>query len=160
MKLEVERRFGFTYPGSAVEATAFVQDVQRSLSKVAFIKNLRIEDHDVFADLGVDVPFLGEQRIDFHSRLEPQPDGAKLIAQPGSGKAWAEVAGQARVTPDGGGRSSIQYALQIAVYLSLPVGESWGGRAFEKMAEATAARAIERMTEQFPEGVRAAMPQG
>ncbi len=157
MKLEVERAFGFSYSGSAAEATAFVQDVQRSLSKVAFIKNLRMENHDLFADLGVDVPFLGEQRIDFHSRLEPQPDGAKLIAQPGSGKAWAEVAGQASVTPDGE-RSSIQYVLQIAVYLTLPIGQSWGGRAFEKMAEATAARAIERMTEQFPEGVRAAMP--
>ena len=101
----------------------------------------------------------GLQRIDFHSRLAPQPDGANLIALPGSGKAWAQVAGQARVTPEDD-HSSIQYALRIAVYLTLPIGQSWGGRAFEKMAEATAARAIERMTEQFPEGVLVAMPKG
>lgn len=159
MKLEVEREFGFSYPGSITEAITFVQDVQRSLERVAFIKNLKVEGSEVFADLGVDVPFIGEQRIDFHSRLEPQPDGATLIALPGSGRAWAQVAGQARVTPDGA-RSSIHYALRIAVHLELPVGESWGGRAFEKMAEATAARAIERMTEQFPQGVRAGMPHG
>jgi carbon monoxide dehydrogenase subunit G len=157
VKLEVEREFAFAYPGTASEAIAFVRDVQRSLERVAFIKHLRTEDHEVFADLGVDVPFLGEQHIDFHSRLEPQADGANLIALPGSGKAWAEVAGQARVTPSEG-RSSIRYALQIAVHLDLPIGDQWGGRAFEKMAHATAARAIERMTEQFPAGVLAAMP--
>lgn len=158
MKLEVEREFALVYPGPAAEAVAFVQDVQRSLERVTFIKNLRLEGHDVLADLGVDVPFLGEQRIDFHSKLEPREDGAVLIALPASGKAWAEVSGQARVTPSEAGRSSIQYALQITVHLALPIGDQWGGRAFEKMAHATAARAIERMTEQFPAGVRAAMP--
>lgn len=159
MKIEVEREFSFAYPGPASEATAFVQDVQRSLERVAFIQNLRLEAREVFADLSVDVPFLGEQHIDFHSRIEARADGADLIALPGSGKAWAEVAGESRVTPAEAEHSSIRYALKIAVHLALPLGNQWGGRAFEKMAEATAARAIERMTEQFPSGVRAAMPQ-
>jgi Protein of unknown function (DUF3809) len=156
MKLEVEREFRFAYPGSVSDAIAFVQDVQRSLQHVAFIKNLRLEGHEVFADLGVDVPILGEQRIDFHSRLEPREDGAVLIALPGAGKAWAEVSGQARALPTSQ-HSSIQYALQIVVHLELPIGNQWGGRAFEKMAHATAQRAVLRMTEQFPAGVLAAI---
>jgi carbon monoxide dehydrogenase subunit G len=157
MKLSVERKFRFAYPGSVSEAVAFVQDVRRSLQRVAFIQNLRLDGSDVFADLGVDVPILGEQRIDFHSRLEARPDGAALIALPGSGKAWAEVSGQAQATPDGD-HSSIRYDLQIAVHLELPIGNQWGGRAFEKMAHATAEHAVQRMTEQFPAGVLAAMP--
>ncbi len=157
MKLTVEREFRFAYPGPVSEAIAFVRDVQRSLRRVAFIQNLRLDGSDVFADLGVDVPILGAQRIDFHSRLEPRSDGAALIALPGAGKAWAEVSGQARAAPDGD-FSSIQYALHIAVHLELPIGNQWGGRAFEKMAHATAERAVIRMTEQFPAGVLAAMP--
>ncbi len=159
MKLAVEREFRFAYPGPVSEAIAFVRNVQRSLQRVAFIQNLRLDGSDVFADLGVDVPILGAQRIDFHSRLEPRPDGANLIALPGAGKAWAEVSGQARAVPEGD-HSSIQYALHIAVHLELPIGNQWGGRAFEKMAHATAERAVHRMTEQFPAGVLAAMPKG
>ncbi|MFN3266089.1 MAG: DUF3809 family protein, partial [Deinococcales bacterium] len=52
----------------------------------------------------------------------------------------------------------ISYALQITVHLELPVGEKWGGRAFEKMVQATAQSAIERLTLEFERGVSAGMP--
>ncbi len=157
MKLEVEREFRIDHPGSTEEAVAFVQNVQHSLEHVDFIKNLRVDGSDVMADLSVDVPVLGEQRLDFHSRLEARSDGANLIPLPRSGKAWAEVGGEGRVTPNSSG-SSLTYRLRIVVHVELPAAERWGGRAFEKMVQATAQRAIERMTEQFPLGVQAAMP--
>jgi hypothetical protein len=98
---------------------------------------------------------LGVQRLDFASRLEHHPEGADLIALPRTGKAWAEVAGQGRVREEAG--AQIFYALQIVVHLELPVGDKWGGRAFEKMVQATAKSAVERLTHEFGRGVSAAM---
>jgi carbon monoxide dehydrogenase subunit G len=157
VKLEVDREFMLAYPGTPDQAVAFVQNVPVSLARVAFIQNLRLEGSDVFADLRIDAPIIGEQFLDFHSRLEPSADGAKLIALERSGKAWAEVAGQARVSASGTG-SSIRYQLRIVVHLELPVADRWGGKAFEKMAHATAQRSIERLSLEFPDGVLAAMP--
>ena len=156
MKLEVEREFVLPYPGTPAQASVFVQNVPISLAHVPFIHGLRLEGTDVFADLRIDAPIIGEQHLDFHSRLETTEDGAQLIALQRTGKAWAEVAGQAHVTPDGA-TSSILYALQIVVHLELPVTDRWGGRAFEKMAHATAQRSIERLSLEFPDGVLAAM---
>ena len=162
MKLEVERDFVLAYPGSSTEAIAFVQNVPVSLAHVSFIRNLRLEASDVFADLCIDAPIIGEQHLDFHSRLETTASGARLIALERSGKAWAEVAGQAHVTPDSldsldSATSSIRYQLRIVIHLQLPVADRWGGRAFEKMAHATAQRSVERLSLEFPAGVLAAM---
>ena len=156
MKLEVEREFVLAHPGSSAQAIVFVQNVPISLAHVSFIQNLRLEGSDVFADLRIDAPIIGEQHLDFHSRLETTDDGARLVALERSGKAWAEVAGQAHVTADGAG-SSIRYRLRIVIHLELPVTDRWGGRAFEKMAHATAQRSIERLSLEFPQGVLAAM---
>ena len=157
MKLEVEREFVLAYPGPPQQAIAFVQNVPVSLAHVPFIRGLRLEGTDLSADLRIDAPIIGEQRLDFHSRLEPTNDGAKLIALERSGKAWAKVSGQAHITPEGA-NSSIRYQLRIVVHLELPVADRWGGRAFEKMAHATAQRSIERLSLEFPDGVLAAMP--
>ena len=156
MKLEVEREFVLAYPGTPAQAIAFVQNVAVSLAHVSFIQNLRLEGSDIFADLRIDAPIIGEQHLDFHSRLEATADGARLIALERTGKAWAEVAGQAHVTPDAAS-SSIRYQLRIVIHLELPVTDRWGGRAFEKMAHATAQRSIERLSLEFPEGVLTAM---
>ena len=171
MKLEVEREFVLAYTGTSEQAIAFVQNVSVSLAHVSFIRNLRLEGSDIFADLRIDAPIIGEQNLDFHSRLEPTADGAKLIALERTGKAWAEIAGQAHVTADtgqasgaadtgqaGGAASSIRYQLRIVIHLELPVTDRWGGRAFEKMAHATAQRSVERLSLEFPNGVLAAMP--
>jgi Protein of unknown function (DUF3809) len=161
VKLEVEREFVLAYPGTSEQAIVFVQNVPVSLAHVSFIRNLRLEGADIFADLRIDAPIIGEQNLDFHSRLETTDDGARLIALERTGKAWAEVAGQAHVTADtghaDGANSSIRYLLRIVVHLELPVTDRWGGRAFEKMAQATAQRSIERLSLEFPEGVLAAM---
>ena len=154
MQINVQRQFTIAHPRSPLEATQYVRDVQKSLSRVSFIKNLRLEGELVRADLAVDVPFLGQQLLDFQSRLEPHPDGANLIGLEKSGKAWAMVGGQARVAAAPRG-SSIEYALSIAVFIALPSSEKWGGKAFEKMAQATAEKAIERLTLEFPRGVAA-----
>jgi carbon monoxide dehydrogenase subunit G len=161
MKLEVEREFVLAYPGSSAQAIAFVQNVPVSLAHVSFIQNLRLEGSSIFADLRIDAPIIGEQHLDFHSRLETTDDGARLIALHRTGKAWAEVAGQAHVTADtgqaSGATSSIRYQLLIVIHLELPVTDRWGGRAFEKMAHATAQRSVERLSLEFPEGVLTAM---
>ena len=154
MQINVQRQFTIVHPSTVLEAVTYVRDVEKSLSHVSFIKNLRLEGQLVTADLAVDVPFLGQQLLDFKSRLEPHPDGASLIGLEKSGRAWAMVGGQARVssTPPG---SSIEYALEITVFIALPSSEKWGGKAFEKMAQATAEKAIERLTLEFPRGVAA-----
>ncbi|HWG85115.1 MAG TPA: DUF3809 domain-containing protein [Deinococcales bacterium] len=157
MRLEVERDFTFPYPGDSGAATDFLRDVRRSLARVPFIRNLSVEGDHVTADLAVDVPFLGEQLLDFSSRLVPQDGGADLVAEQRSGRAWAEVSGSGRATPQGE-RASISYHLRVVVHLELPAPEKWGGRAFSRMAEATAARTLERVAEDFPAGVMAAMP--
>ncbi len=154
MQINVQRQFTISHPSPPLEATQYVRDINKSLSHVSFIKNLRLEGDLVTADLAVDVPFLGEQLLDFASRLEPHPDGANLIGLEQSGRAWAMVSGQARVSsaPQG---SSIEYALHITVFIALPSSEKWGGKAFEKMAQATAEKAIERLTLEFPRGIAA-----
>ena len=156
MQISVQRQFTIPHPGSPLEAIAYVRDVEKSLSRVSFIQNLRLEGQLLTADLAVDVPFLGQQLLDFQSRLEPHPSGANLIGIEKSGKAWAMVGGQARVTPAPQG-SSIEYALSITVFVALPSSEKWGGKAFEKMAQATAEKAIERLTLEFPRGVAASI---
>ncbi|NJK43328.1 MAG: DUF3809 family protein [Pleurocapsa sp. SU_196_0] len=156
MRIEVRREFVIPYPGSLEDAIAFLRDVTRTLSRVNFIRHLRLERVDVYADLVVDVPFLGEQHLDFHSVLEETPLGAKLNGLEGDGRAWAQVSGDGRAeaTADG---SRISYDLHVLVFVSLPSSEKWGGKAFEKMAQATAEKAIERMTLEFPRGVTAAI---
>jgi carbon monoxide dehydrogenase subunit G len=154
MQIDVQRQFTILHPSPPLEAVGYVRDVEKSLSHVSFIKDLRLEGDLVAADLSVDVPFLGQQRLDFTSRLEPHPDGANLIGLEKSGKAWAMVGGRARVSPTLQG-SSIEYALHITVFIALPSSEKWGGKAFEKMAQATAEKAIERLTLEFPRGVAA-----
>jgi hypothetical protein len=155
--IEAARDFLLPFSGSSDEALRFLRDVRCSLVQVRFIDDLRLETDTILANLLIDVPVLGEQRLDFASKLTPHPEGADLIALPLSGKAWAEVSGQGRMRQTAG--VEIFYALQIAVHLELPVGEKWGGRAFEKMVQATAQNAIQRLTLEFERGVTAAIKQ-
>lgn len=157
MKLEVERRFTLAYPGPAADAAAYLRDARRSLEHVTFIRDLRVDGDEVRADLRVEVPFLGEQRLDFHSRIVPRDGGADLVALERGGRAWAEVSGEGRAA-DAPGGARIDYRLRVVVHLSVPAGDKWGGRAFAKMAEATAARTLARVAEEFPAGVTAGMP--
>lgn len=156
MIIQTTKNFVLEYPNSFQEAVLYLSNVQKSLAQVQFIKGLRLEGNQVYADLVVEVPVLGTQRLDFHSILEPHSTGANLIAQPLQGKAWAEVSGQGSAIQNS--RVEIHYALQVTVHLELPSADKWGGRAFEKMAQATAKTAIERMTRDFGQGVLLGMP--
>jgi carbon monoxide dehydrogenase subunit G len=157
MILEVDRNFEIPFPGALDAGIAFIRDVKKSLENVSFIRNLRVEGNEVFAHLRIEVPFLGERLLDFKSTLEPQENGANLISHQLEGKFWAEVSGQGTVAASGA-TSSIHYHLRALVHLELPVADKWGGRAFAKMAEATAQRTIERMAQEFPVGVTKGMP--
>ena len=152
MNLEVHKKFVLEYPDSLEQAVLYLTDVQKSLAHVQFIQGLRLEQNHIYADLVVDVPVLGTQRLDFHSVLEPHNTGANLIAQPLQGRAWAEVSGLGSAV-EINQRVEIHYALSIVVHLELPSADKWGGRAFEKMVQATAKTAIERMTKDFGQGV-------
>jgi hypothetical protein len=152
VKIETAKNFILEYQGSLSDAILYLTDVQKSLAHVPFIDGLRLEQNHVYADLVVEVPVLGTQRLDFHSVLEPHNTGANLIAQPLQGRAWAEVSGQGKAIQTNV-KVEILYGLQIIVHLELPTADKWGGRAFEKMAQATAKTAIERMTKDFGQGV-------
>lgn len=155
MNIEVSKDFTLEYPNSLEQATSYLCDVQKSLAHVRFIRGLRVMEQNIYADLIVDVPILGEQRLDFHSILEPHATGANLIAQPRQGRAWAAVSGQGRAIQNG--KVEIHYALQITIHLELPSTDKWGSRAFEKMVQATAKSAVERMTREFGQGVQMGM---
>lgn len=160
MRLELERDFELDYPGPPEEAAAFLADPARSLARVPFLAGLRVQGDEVAADLMVDAPLLGPQRLDFRSRLRTAPageHGADLVPLARSGRAWAEVAGSGRAEPAAGG-SRITYRLRVVVHLELPDAGSWGGRALARMAGRAAESTLERVTEEFPAAVRAAMP--
>lgn len=157
MIIEVSQDFTLPYPSTLEHAVLYLTDVQKSLAQVRFIRDLQISGKQIYANLIVDVPVLGEQKLDFHSILEPHRTGANLLAQERTGRAWAAVAGQGSAVQNANG-TQILYALQIAVHLELLVGDKWGGKAFEKMARATAQTAIQRLTLEFGRGVLAGMP--
>jgi hypothetical protein len=156
VNIQTSKTFILEYPNSLQQAILYLTNVQKSLAHVPFIQGLRLIGNQVYADLVVDVPVLGQQRLDFHSVLEPHKSGANLIAQPLQGKAWAEVSGLGSAVQTNQ-EVEIHYALSIIVHLELPNADKWGGRAFEKMAQATARTAIERMTREFGHGVQMGM---
>lgn len=133
------------YPGPPERALAFLRDPLVSLARVPFIKNLRLDGSRVHADLSVNVPFLGSYLLDFESELEDAEAGADLHARPREGRAWAEVSGSGRLI-DG---PTLIYDLLVTVHLNVPSGGQWGARAFTRMAEATAAATLGRVTALF-----------
>ncbi|MFN3267293.1 MAG: DUF3809 family protein, partial [Deinococcales bacterium] len=94
MKIVAARDFLLDFPASFEDALDFLRDVKRSLAQVRFIDDLQIVREEIRANLLIDVPVLGKQRLDFASKLEPHEAGADLVALPRMGKAWAQVAGQ------------------------------------------------------------------
>lgn len=139
------------------DAIRFVRDAHGSLAQADFLHALRrTSAGGVEAELPVNAALFGQQRLRFHSRVVPTPDGARLEGTdlddvPG----WARVSGEARVIPHADG-SRVDYRFDIEIHLALPQPERWGGRALMKMIELTAARVLERISGRFPEAVRAA----
>lgn len=137
-------------------AVAFVRDVGRSLSHADFLSELRTSDGGVVtAELPVNAALFGQQKLRFRSRLETTPSGARLVGLDlGDRPGWARVSGEARVAPLPTG-SRLDYRFDIEIHLHLPEPERWGGRALVKMIEVTADQVLRRVSDRFPEAVRA-----
>ncbi|HKI58580.1 MAG TPA: DUF3809 domain-containing protein [Trueperaceae bacterium] len=141
-------------------ARAFVRDVPRSLSQATFLADLQVIHGDpdiVTATLPVNAALFGQRELPFRSELTVTDDGARLTGLPitPTGPGWAEVSGDARVTPSGDG-CRVAYAFRIAIHLALPAPEKWGGRALLSMIEFTARNVLQGVMASFPEAVRAA----
>lgn len=161
MELAHSVRFEFDLALPRPHAIAFVQDVERSLSRADFLEGLELEPAGprtrVRAALPVNAALFGQQRLRFESLLEPTPRGARLegLPLPEERPGWALVSGAAEVSPAPGG-SRVSYRFDIAIHLALPEPEGWGGRALLRMIEYTAAQVLERISARFPEAVRSA----
>ena len=160
MRLSHDIHFAFDLALSSAAAIHFVQDVRKSLKHADFIEDLQVESgrsEVVTATIPVNAALFGQRTLPFRSELTRTPRGAMLrgcelpAAQPG----WAEVAGEAEVTPGLSG-SLVAYRFAIAIHLDLPEPERWGGRALTKMIEYTAATVLGRVTSRFPDAVQQA----
>lgn len=141
-------------------ARAFVRDVPRSLSQATFLADLQVirgEPDVVTATLPVNAALFGQRELPFRSELTCTEDGARLTGLPltPTGPGWAQVSGDARVTPAGEG-CRVAYAFRITIHLALPAPEKWGGRALLSMIEFTARNVLEGVMASFPEAVRSA----
>ncbi len=162
MIVEARQAFSLAYPGPVSGALDFLRDPQRSLRHVRFLRALSYTGGDtggvVRADLIVSVPMLGELQLPFESDLRELERGAELRPRELTGKAWAELAGRGEVVARGRDESELHYHLYVSAHLTLPPANRWGVAAFEKMVRAAAAKTLERVAREFPEGVRRAMP--
>lgn len=96
----------------------------------------------LWGKLHTEVPLFGALEFPFESRLtQPQADKALLEALPiePSLPFWAELSGSAQLQ-----NNRILYRLHVRIHAHLPEGEKWGGRALQRMAEATFERTLER----------------
>lgn len=158
MKLTHAVTFDFTLGLPQQDAIAFVRDVETSLSQARFIEGLEVDSNAlVTASLPVNAALFGQQTLQFTSKLISTPKGAVLEPQQitTSAPGWAEVAGEAVVSPAPNG-SAVRYHFDITIHLRLPEPEKWGGAALTKMIEFTASRVLERITASFPAAVQSA----
>ncbi|MEF2276869.1 DUF3809 domain-containing protein [Deinococcus sp. YIM 134068] len=154
MLIEAEQRFTLTHPRGREAALAFVRDAGLSLARVRFLRGLAGNAEYVSGELVVPVPVLGEVDLPFRSLLSVTPDGAALTPQPLTGeRAWVEVGGRANVDDLG----AVAFHFHFRAHLQTPQAEGWGGAAFEKMVRAAAARTLERVAGELPQGIQTAM---
>ncbi len=167
MIIEAGRHFTLQAPGSARDTLAFVRDPMRTLSRLHFLRGLRVDGAGVRGELMVPLPVLGEADLPFLCALAHTPDGATLTPQPIAGeRAWVEVTGQAQVLEGAQAAGSGETAVEVAfnflfrAHLATPDVQGWGGAAFEKMVRAAAGRTLDRVTRELPEGLREALEAG
>ena len=163
MQISHKVPFEFELNLSEKDAIDFVRDVEKSLSKADFIKDLyRYNETDlghdyVTANIPINAAMFGQHKLGFQSLLIPTENGARLQALPleTPTAGWAEVAGEAVVVPKDT-TSLVRYDFDITIHLQLPTPEKWGGRALIKMIEFTAQQVLTRVAEEFPRSVQAA----
>jgi len=161
MKLAHAVHFTFDLALSQPDAVAFVQDVQGSLAKATFIRDMQVtkvgEMQHVRASIPINAALFGQHDLSFESVLKPTARGAVLEPLPFSEPrmGWAEVAGEAEVHPLPAGSRAV-YRFDITIHLDLPQPERWGGRALLKMIHFTAQRVLEGVAAEFPRAVQEA----
>ncbi len=165
MQISHKVPFEFELNLSKENAIAFVRDVEKSLSKADFIRDLyRYTETDlghdyVTANIPINAAMFGQQKLAFQSLLIPTENGARLQALPLEipTAGWAEVSGEAVVLNSPTDTSSlVRYDFDITIHLQLPKPEKWGGRALLKMIEFTAQQVLSKVAEEFPRSVQAA----
>jgi len=144
-------------PGRAV---AFVRDVPRSLRRADFLAELQVVTSNppiVSAAIPVSAALFGQRELPFRSELHRTARGARLVPidfdydSPG----WADVAGEAVVSPEGSG-SRLDYTFHITVHVRLPEAEHWGTQALVKMIAYTTRTVLHKVMNQLPAAVSAA----
>ena len=155
MILSAEQSFTLRHPHGQAAALAFVREPAAALAGVRFLRGLDSDGEQVWGELLVTVPLLGEVDLPFRSELVRTAQGAELRPLTLTGeRAWVAVAGQA--SADEGGEMT--FAFQFQAHLATPEAEGWGGAAFEKMVQAAAGRTLERVAQALPEGLAAGLP--
>jgi len=158
VEIRHEVRFALAVDMTAAEATRFARDVPRTLRHADFLADLQVVAGDpavVSAAIPVSAALFGQRELPFRSVLVPTAAGARLEGTPlePDGPGWALVSGEARVSPEGAGRSRIDYAFDITVHLKLPRAERWGERALTRMIEFTARTVLTRVATELPRAV-------
>lgn len=151
MKLEFKEDFEIPVSISTPEAIAYLQNPSKSLRHVHFIRDLKQTETHITATLAFVVPMLGEFRFPFTSTLTRTETGAHLQPQPQqppSTTSWAEVGGNGSAQ-----EGKLHYRLEVVIHIHMPTAEKWGGLAFEKMARATAQKNLEKVIQEFPQGI-------
>lgn len=154
MDLSHEIRFSLAVDLAPDAATAFVRDVPRSLKRADFLADLQVVASRpplVSAAIPVSAALFGQRELPFRSELHRTPTGARLvpITFDFDGPGWADVSGEAEVTPDGAG-STLDYSFNITVHVRLPESDHWGAQALVKMIRFTARTVLEKVMDRLP----------
>jgi hypothetical protein len=153
--LSAEQSFTLRHPHGQAAALAFVREPAAALAGVRFLRGLDSDGEQVWGELLVTVPLLGEVDLPFRSEIVRTPQGAELRPLTLTGeRAWVAVSGQATAAEGG----EMAFAFQFQAHLATPEAEGWGGAAFEKMVQAAAGRTLERVAKALPEGLAAGLP--
>ncbi|WP_457630655.1 DUF3809 family protein [Oceanithermus sp.] len=140
--MRLERRVKFCLQAAdADEAGRLLAAPQLALARLRVFRDLELEDGVLSGALAAPFVLIGEVRFPFRSRFLLGERTAELTPLPleSEAESAAELAGTAELAGD-----RVCYQADVALQLSLPEGEKWGGRAFRKMAEAAFERTLAR----------------
>jgi len=158
--LSHEIRFALNVDLPREKAVAFVRDVPRSLRLADFLAELQVLTSAppvVSAAIPVSAALFGQRELPFRSELHHTATGARLVpvAFHYDGPGWADVAGEAAVSPAPEG-SVLEYQFHITVHVRLPESDHWGAQALVKMIGYTARTVLHKVMSRLPAAVAAA----
>ena len=140
--MRLERRVQFCLQANdPVSARKLLATPDTALARLSVFKDLTLKDGVLEGVLAAPFVLIGEVRFPFRSRFTLRANEAELtpLPQREDNDTRAVLSGTARLNGD-----RVCYEASVALQLSLPEGEKWGGRAFRKMAEAAFERTLTR----------------